>query len=78
MVKPSMKLFCWGVAGVLIALAVLAILITISVLVFKALSSVMSHFGAWIVFILLLFLFGRMLCVLPTFAGSYWFVEKAV
>ena len=78
MVKPSMKLFCYGVAGVSIALVILAILITISVFLFKALSAFMSQFGAWLVFMVLLFLLGRLLCVLPTFAGSYWFVEKAV
>ena len=78
MIKPSMKIFCYWGAGLLAAIAILGVLITISVLVFKALASMLSQVGAWIAFLVILFLLGRFLCVLPTFAGSYWFVEKAV
>jgi len=78
MIQPQLKVFGWGCAGLIAVLLLLTVIIGLSCLLFKLLSVMLTAIGAWIACLVLLYWMGRTLCSIPVYAGSFWFVRRAI
>ena len=78
MIQPQLKVFGWGLAGLIAVLTLLALIIGLSCLLFKLLTFIFTSIGAWIISLVLVYLIGRVLCSIPVYAGSFWFVRWAI